>query len=351
MASKSNPVKLTSLASCAGCAAKLNPEKLAHLLQPIQDIFQAEDYPDLLQGLQEPDDAAVWKLDEEKALVVTTDFFTPVVDDAYDFGSIAAANALSDIYAMGAKPFLALNILGFPNDLDIEIASDILRGGGEKAKEAGVVVAGGHTIQDPEPKFGLIALGMLEQEKVISKNGARPGDRLFLSKPLGFGVTNTATKRGLTSAEEQNEVVEWMAKLNNDISTLALEIGIRVGTDVTGFGFLGHAWEMAKGAKVEFQISFAELPFTRSAKKFAQQFTFPGGSIDNREYFQPQVQFEGALSEGEQMLLFDAQTSGGLLLAVESDSADDFSARAKKEKIPLWEIGEIKQGSAKIRVV
>jgi len=344
------PIRLTSMAACAGCAAKLNPEKLAELIAPLQGIFDPLDSPDLLVGLGQPDDAAVWRLDEERALVVTTDFFTPVVDNPYDFGSIAAANALSDVYAMGAKPFLALNIAALPNDLPVEIGSQILLGGAEKAKEAGVVVAGGHTIQDNEPKYGLIALGMLELERSISKAGAKAGDKLFLSKPLGFGVTNTAVKRDLAEPGDEAEVVNWMSMLNKAASELAIDFGLGGGTDITGFGLLGHAWEMAKAADLRFHISYELLPFTSSAHKYGKAFTFPGGSLDNRDYYQPHVSFARDLKEWEQMLLFDAQTSGGLLLAVPAEQSAEFAAGAQKRNQSIWEIGEVQEAEAGIEV-
>ena len=345
------PIRLTSMADCAGCAAKLNAEKLAELIAPLQDLFDPLDSPELLVGLGQPDDAAVWRLDDERALVVTTDFFTPVVDDPYDFGAIAAANALSDVYAMGAKPFLALNIAALPNDLPTEIGTQILRGGAEKAKEAGVVVAGGHTIQDKEPKYGLIALGMLDVGQSISKAGARAGDRLFLSKPLGFGVTNTAVKRDLASPEDEAEVVAWMSTLNKVASELALDFELKGGTDVTGFGLLGHAWEMSKGANMRFRIHFEALPFTSGADKYGRAFTFPGGSLDNRSFYGPHVSFDRELEEWEQMLLFDAQTSGGLLLAVPAEKSAGFAAAAKEQDQPLWEIGEVITAEAGIEVV
>jgi len=345
------PIRLTQMASCAGCAAKLNPEKLAELLAPLQETFLPNNYPDLLHGLSQPDDAAVWSLDDERALVVTTDFFTPVVDDPYDFGAIAAANAISDLYAMGARPFLALNILGIPNDLDLKVGAAILRGGAEKAKEAGMVVAGGHTIQDPEPKFGLIALGMLDKEKVIRKDGARVGDQLFLSKPLGFGATNTATKRELSSTAEQQEVVAWMAKLNRDAAELALKYEVQGGTDVTGFGLLGHAWEMAASSRVGIQIDYDQLSFTSAALKFARDFVFPAGSIDNRTYFEKHVEVAENIGENESMLLYDAQTSGGLLLAVEKERAADFLDEAQSNNIAMWRIGSVFEAEPKISIV
>lgn len=338
------PVKLTSLATCAGCAAKLKAETLAELLIPVQGLFDPISSPDLLVGLGQPDDAAVWRLDEDRALVVTTDFFTPVVDDPYDFGAIAAANALSDVYAMGGKPFLALNIATLPNDLPTEIGAAIFRGGAEKAREAGVVVAGGHTIQDKEPKYGLVAIGFVDPRKAISKQGARAGDRLFLTKPLGFGVTNTAVKRELATPDETAEVVDWMKRLNKVASELAVEFGLRGGTDVTGFGLLGHAWEMAKGAGVQLRFHFDAIPFTSAARKFAQAGAFPGGSLDNRRFYSPHVRFSATLEKWEQTLLFDAQTSGGLLLAVPADRAQAFVERAAELGQPVWEIGEALEG-------
>lgn len=338
------PIRLTSLATCAGCAAKLKAETLVELLKPIQGLFDPLDTPDLLVGLGSPDDAAVWRLDADRALVITTDFFTPVVDDPYDFGAIAAANAISDIYAMGGAPFLALNIASLPNDLPPEIGAAILRGGAEKAKEAGIVVAGGHTIQDKEPKYGLVVIGFVDPRKAISKQGARPGDTLFITKPLGFGVTNTAVKRDLASPDEEAEVVDWMKRLNKTASLLAQEFGLRGGTDVTGFGLLGHAWEMAKGAGVALRFHFNAIPFTSAARKFGEAGAFPGGSLDNRKFYSPHVHFSGNLEQWEQTLLFDAQTSGGLLLAVPAAQAASFAARAAELQQPIWEIGEVLKG-------
>jgi selenide,water dikinase len=345
-----NSIRLTSMAACAGCAAKLNPEKLSQLIAPLKDIFDPMDTPDLLVGLGQADDAAVWKLDEKRALVVTTDFFTPVVDNPYSFGAISAANALSDVYAMGGKPFLALNVAALPNDLPIEIGSQILKGGAEKAKEAGVVVAGGHTIQDPEPKYGLIALGMLDMAQSIRKSGAKGGDKLYLSKAIGFGVTTTAIKREMTSLQEAEEVIEWMSRLNREASELAQEFNVRGGTDVTGFGLIGHAWEMAKGAGLQFRFEMNAIPFTSAAHKFAEAFTFPGGSLDNRKYYQEHVNFSGKFSEAEEMLLYDAQTSGGLLLAVANEKAKEFEEEARSRSIPIWQVGEVFEGTPKIEI-
>ncbi|HLE14043.1 MAG TPA: selenide, water dikinase SelD, partial [Anaerolineales bacterium] len=306
-------------------------------------------YPDLLVGLGEPDDAAVWRLDEGRALVVTTDFFTPVVDNPYDYGAIAAANSLSDVYAMGGVPFLALNVAALPPDLPAEVTAEILRGGAEKALEAGVVIAGGHTVQDPEPKYGLIALGFVDPAQMITKRGARPGDRLVLTKPLGTGTITTALKREQADPTDVSEAVGWMKRLNAVASQVALEAGVRGGTDITGFGLLGHVNEMASASGVGLRFSFGSIPLLRGARRYAQEFIFPGGSSDNRLYFGPHVAFDPAIEEPEQMLLFDAQTSGGLLLAVPPGHMDALLASAARRGQPLWEVGQVVAGEG-IRV-
>jgi selenide, water dikinase len=273
--------------------------------------------------------------------VVTTDFFTPVVDTPYEYGAIAAANSLSDIYAMGGTPFLALNIAALPPDLPVEISSEILRGGAEKCREAGVVVAGGHTVQDKEPKFGLVALGFVHPQKMLTKSGVKPGDVLVLTKPLGFGVTTTALKRGLADEADVQEVIDWMSRLNAQAGQLAHAFSLRGGTDVTGFGLLGHGWELANASGVGFRLSFGQIPFISCARKYAEQWTFPGGSSDNRLFYGANVRFAEGISELEQMLLFDAQTSGGLLLAVPQEKLVDFQKRAKELEQPVWVIGEV----------
>ncbi len=315
----------------------------------MQDVFKSSDYPDLLVGLEGPDDAAVWRLDDSRALVVTTDFFTPVVDDAYDYGAIAAANSLSDIYAMGGTPFLALNIAALPPDLPTDISSEILRGGAEKAREAGVVIAGGHTVQDKEPKYGLVAIGFADPQKMLSKRGLKVGDALALTKPLGFGVTTTALKRDQADGKDIEEVVAWMKRLNKTAGQLAMEFNLRGGTDVTGFSLLGHGWEMANAAGVALEIEFNKVPFISGARKYAEKGAFAGGLFDNRSYFSSHVQFNESMDEPSQMLLFDPQTSGGLLLGVPRETLDAFTARAKEIDQPLWVIGEVKAGTG-IRV-
>jgi selenide,water dikinase len=295
-------------------------------------------------GLGDPDDAAVWRLDDERALVVTTDFFTPVVDDPYDYGAIAAANALSDVYAMGGQPFLALNIAALPPSLPAEMISEILRGGAEIARQAGVVIAGGHTIQDQEPKYGLVVVGFVDPRCMLTKGGARPGDVLVMSKPLGFGTTTTALKRSLASDEDVREVVGWMKQLNKTASELAVQAGVHGGTDITGFSLLGHAAEMAQASGVGLRLRYADLPFVSGARRYAEEFIFPGGASDNRLFFGPLVHFDPRIDEAAQMLLFDPQTSGGLLLAVPPQRLEGLLAQAAAAGQPLWVIGEAVPG-------
>jgi selenide,water dikinase len=317
---------------------------LAHVLRPLRELFIPDEYPDLLVGLGLPDDAAVWRLDDNRALVVTTDFFTPVVDDPYDYGSIAASNALSDLYAMGATPILALNIVAMPPDLPGEIVGEILRGGAEKVKEAGAVIAGGHTIQDPEPKYGLVALGICALDRLMTKSEAKPSDVLVLTKPLGTGVTTTALKQEKADSEDIVQVVTWMKKLNASAANLAAEFGVQAATDVTGYSLLGHGIEMAEASSVAFRLHLPSIPFLSGARRYAEGGNFPGGSADNRMYFGDRVSFANSIDEYNQMLLFDAQTSGGLLLALKRNQLSTFLERADEEDVDVWPIGEVVEG-------
>jgi selenide, water dikinase len=279
-------------------------------------------------------------------LVVTTDFFTPVVDNPYDYGAVAAANALSDIYAMGGAPFLALNIAALPPELPAEIVSEIFRGGAEICREAGVAIAGGHTIQDQEPKYGLVVVGMVSPDQMITKGGSRVGDRLLLSKPLGFGVTTTALKQQVADPTDVSEVVGWMKRLNRVAAQIAQKYGVRGGTDVTGYSLLGHAWEMACASGVGMRFNYDRIPFTRGAVRYAYEWTFPGGASDNRLYCGKHVHFATSIDEPDQMLLFDPQTSGGLLLSVSEQRLGDLLDEAARQGQPLWEIGEVIEGDA-----
>ena len=303
-------------------------------------MINPKDYPDLITGLDQPDDAAVWRLDADRALVATTDFFTPVVDDPYDYGAIAAANSLSDVYAMGAKPFLALNVAAFPGNLPLPMISEILRGGIEKAKEAGVVIAGGHTIKDDEPKYGLMALGFAHPDKILRKGGAKVGDVLLLSKPLGTGVITTALKQDKVAKDHLAGAVTWMKTLNDRAGEAILKMGAHAATDITGFGFIGHAWEMVQASGKGMQILYNSLPFMEGAKVYAKNGVFPGGAYDNFEYYQGHVEFSGKFTDWEKMLLFDPQTSGGLLAAVDEKQYLNYLSTNNADPL-FWKIGEI----------
>jgi len=311
------------------------------VLRPIKEIFHPGDYPDLLAGINQPDDAAIWKLDDQRGLVITTDFFTPIVDDPTDYGLIAAANSLSDIYAMGGSPFLALNIAAFPPQLPVEIASEILRGGAEKAKEAGVVIAGGHTIQDKEPKYGLVALGFVPLDHILTKSGMRPGDALFLSKPIGSGVIASAIKAKKIRPEDAEETIEWMKRLNRDAAELALKHGALSATDITGFSLLGHAWEMVEASGMGLRLYFNAIPLYQNTTRLAAEWCFPGGTFNNADFFGQHIVFPDKMAKEAQMILFDAQTSGGLLFAIPPEKADKCEKSAAKKNIPLWRVGEV----------
>jgi selenide,water dikinase len=322
----------------------MSAEALAYVLRPLQEIFKPKDSPQLLVGLGKPDDAAVWRLDDENALVVTTDFFPPIVDDPYDYGAIAAANALSDVYAMGATPFLALNIAAFPPDLPFEIVSAIMLGGAEKVKEADAVVAGGHTIQDNEPKYGLVVVGICKMDHLMVKTHAQPGDVLILTKPLGTGVTTTALKKGVAEPADIEQAVAWMSRLNGPAANLALDFDVRAATDVTGFGFLGHAAEMAELSGVAFRIHLPSIPFLSGARNYAEGANFPGGSANNSMFFRDRVSFAPSIDEYNQLLLFDAQTSGGLLLALQKQKVEAFLYQADERNVDVWPVGEVVEG-------
>ena len=277
--------------------------------------------------------------------MVTTDFFTPVVDNAYDYGAIAAANSLSDIYGMGGQPFLALNVAALPDDLPAEVSREIIRGGAEKAREAGVVIAGGHTVKDKEPKYGLVVIGFVDPRKMLSKGGLRIGDALVLTKPLGFGVTTTALKQEKAAAQDVREAVDWMKRLNKTAGQLASEFNLRGGTDITGYSLLGHAMEMANASGVSLVFTFADIPFLSGARRYAEQWIFPGGAADNRNHFEAHVQFADSINKPDQMLLFDPQTSGGLLLGVPAGKLKSFLTRADELGQPAWVVGSVGSGT------
>ncbi len=323
----------------------MGPADLAQVLQPLKMLWQAQQYPDLLVGLNAADDAAVYRLNDEQAVIATTDFFPPVVDDAYQFGAIAAANAMSDVYAMGGEVLFAINLVGFPEDLDRSILSEILRGGAEKVAEAGGVVAGGHTVTDHEPKYGLAVIGMVHPMRVLTKGGAQPGDVLILTKPLGIGVVTTALKRERAEPADVDAAIASMMRLNRAVAQVAQAVGVHAATDVTGFGLLGHAVECALLSGVRFQLRLAAIPFLPGARRYSQMRMYAGGLGRNRDYFSQWVTFAPEIEAVDRALLFDPQTSGGLLLALAPDRAQAFQAACAERGQESWIVGAVIPGA------
>lgn len=279
--------------------------------------------PNLLVGLDTSDDAGVYKISEDTALIQTVDFFTPIVDDPRMFGQIAAANALSDVYAMGGKPLTVLNIVGFPvKKLDYSILAEILNGASEKVQEAGAVLIGGHSIDDQEPKFGMAVTGLIHPDKVWTNSGAKPGDALILTKPIGVGIQTTAIKKDALTDEQLERVMQVMAALNKTSSEVLRQFDVHACTDVTGFGLLGHAKEMACGANVGLNIAFEQVPILEGTRKLAEEGFIPGGTKANHKWLQSNVEFAEAMDEIGRYILCDAVTSGGLLAALPQDQAE-----------------------------
>jgi selenide,water dikinase len=307
-------------------------------------VFESRSFPRLLVGLETGDDAAVYRVSDDFALIHTLDFFTPVVDDPFVYGAIAAANSMSDVYAMGGEVILALNICCFPPQLPSVMVSEIVRGGAEKVAEAGGVIAGGHTIDDKEPKYGLSVLGSVHPEKILTKGGGRPGDVLVLTKPLGTGVITTAAKADKARPEHLDAAVKSMLSLNRTASRLMRDAGVRACTDVTGFSLLGHAFQMAQAAGACLRFFADALPFVDGANGYAEEWIFPGGTYKNREYFGPHTRFDRSLSEQSQLLLFSPETSGGLLAAVPRENRQSLAQRCTEEGVECRIVGEIAEG-------
>ncbi len=315
------------------------------MLRPLQHIFDARDFPQVLVGLDGPDDAAVYQLNDEQAIVSTIDFFPPVVDDPYTFGSIAAANAMSDVYAMGGEVLFALNLAAFPEDLDRAILTEILRGGAEKVREAGAIITGGHTVSDKEPKYGLAVTGLVHPAHVLAKGGAQPGDRLVLTKPLGVGLITTALKQQAADAAHVKAAVQSMSQLNRHAAHLAHRFQAHACTDITGFGILGHGLEMTSAANVMFRLHFDALPLLPGAIEYAEREIFPGGLSRNRDFVLPHVRFADRVTAAQRAILFDPETSGGLLIALSPDEARSYVAQAEVDGIEAHLIGEVSDGA------
>lgn len=317
-------VRLTSLCHTAGCAAKIGPGTLAGILESLPK-FEDEN---LLVGIETSDDGAIYRVSDEVALIQTLDFFPPMVDDPYLFGQVAAANALSDIYAMGGEPKIALNIVAWPNCVNPKFLGEILRGGADKVQEAGAVLAGGHSIQDDVPKYGLSVTGFVHPDKIFKNCGARPGDKLILTKPLGTGIVNTAVKAEMASEEAKQEVIRVMTTLNKNAKHIVEKYEIHSCTDVTGFGLAGHCIEMAEGSGVTIVLDATALPVQKAAREYAAMGLIPEGAYKNRSFAGTRVDTEG-VEEELRDIFFDPQTSGGLLVSVAPDTAEQILTELK----------------------
>ncbi|MDQ2905447.1 MAG: selenide, water dikinase SelD [Chloroflexota bacterium] len=316
----------------------MGPETLAQVLRPL--ALQAAPAA-LLVGLHAADDAAVYRVNGQQAVISTADFFPPVVDDPYAFGAIAAANAMSDIYAMGGQVLLAINLVAWPDNLDPALLSEIMRGGAETVARGGGVIAGGHSVTDREPKYGLAVTGMVHPEHILTKGGARPGDLLVLSKPLGTGLITTAHKREQVEEHDLETAIQSMMQLNLKASQALVQagVGVHAATDITGFGLLGHAWEMASQSLVGMRISFDALPLLPRARYYAEQGCVTGGAQRNEAYLTSHVRFAERLDAFDREILWDPQTSGGLFTAIDPALWPDLAELAPE--VSFWRIGEV----------
>lgn len=316
------------------------------MLRPLE---QRHD-PNVLVGLQTSDDAAVYRLRDDLAIVQTVDFFPPVVDDPYTYGAIAAANALSDVYAMGGHPLLALNIAAWPEDQPLDYLTRVFEGGADKAAEAGIVIAGGHTVTDDEPKYGLVVTGRIHPGRILTKAGAQPGDVAYLTKPIGTGAITTANKAGRAERAHVDAATAWMLRLNRRASELAVEHGAHACTDITGYGLVGHASEVVTKSRVRLVIGAAEVPVLEGAERYAREGLLPGGARRNRAYFGEGPASVLTLSPDVPPtladLLFDPVTSGGLLLFVPAERSPVIEAAFRDAGEPLWRIGRVEEGRA-----
>ena len=329
--------KLTELTKSSGWAAKIGPATLAQVLCHLPKVYDEN----LIVGLDTSDDAAVYKINDDLAIIQTLDFFTPVVDDPYTFGQIAATNSLSDIYAMGGEPKLALNIVCFPNCLSSDVLVEILKGGYDKVKEAGAILVGGHTVVDDEPKYGLSVAGFVHPKKVLTNSSAKPGDVLIITKPLGLGIINTAIKGGIANKASYDEAVMVMTTLNKYAKEAVDKVEVNSVTDITGFGLLGHTLEMAEGSSVTIKIDHKNIPLITNALEYAQMGLVPAGTYANKEHIGDKVKFTDQIPEDIKDVLFDPQTSGGLLISVPKDNADLLLEGLKNTPTKYKIVGEV----------
>jgi selenide,water dikinase len=323
------PIRLTRFSHGAGCACKLSPDDLHTLLGLVQGFDNTGD-PDLLVGLDTSDDAAVYRLRSDLAIIFTADFFTPIVDDPYDWGRVAAANALSDVYAMGGTPLLCLNLVAWPREgLPFELLARVLDGGADVARDAGALVVGGHSIDDAEPKYGMAVIGTAHPREILTNAGARPGDAIILTKPIGLGIISTALKSDAASPELLGEALTVMTTLNSSARDAALEVGVDAATDVTGFGLLGHLREMLVASGLAGEVNTAMVPVIDGVRDLLAAGMVAGGTRRNHAFVHPSVDW-GTTTDDEQLLLADAQTSGGLLLAVPPERSGDLLAALRR---------------------
>ena len=340
-----NEIKLTKLASCAGCGAKVGAGVLSQLL----DGIKVHSDPNLLVGFDKSDDASVYKISDDLALVQTVDFFPPIADDPYTFGAIAATNALSDVYAMGGEPKLALNIMAVPEGMPGEAVHEMLRGGYDKVYEAGALITGGHSILDPEPKYGLAVTGIVHPDRMLTNSGAKPGDVLLFTKPIGIGILTTAAKADMLTPELEKRMTDLMMTLNKAARDAMVKYRVHACTDVTGFGMLGHLSEMATGSDVEITLHVDEVDLISEAYEFAQMGLLPAGMYRNRSFAEKYVD-AGQTELAKQDMLYDPQTSGGLLIAVDPADADALFAELKDSVPSAQRIGTVSEyhGGARI---
>jgi selenide, water dikinase len=333
-------IKLTDLASCGGCAAKYSAARLEELLAG----FVPVDSENLLVGLAPADDAAVYRIDDERAIIFTLDFFPPVVDDPGDYGAIAATNALNDVFAMGGTPLLALSIAAFPEELPVEMLARIFAAADEQVRAAGGLLAGGHTIRDAEPKYGLAVVGTVRPDGIWPKSGARPGDALFLTKPLGTGLIMTGYKRGHAGTQQLERAIRWMRTLNRDAADVLRPFEPHAVTDVTGFGLFGHAREVAERSGVCVRLESARFPAIDGALDMARQGVRTSGDPRNRDFAAAYVQSDD-LSESLEALAYDPQTAGGLLVSLSAEQGPALEAEFAARRLFIRRIGSVEEGS------
>jgi selenide,water dikinase len=342
MVSSLERIRLTQLASCAGCAAKMGPDRLAQALLPLT----ADSHPDLIVGLQTSDDAAVFRMSDDQAIVQTVDFFPPIVDDPYSYGAIAATNSMSDVFAMNGSVLLALSVAAFPAEMSIEAITSIFEGAADKVREAGGIIAGGHTVIDEEPKYGLSVTGIVRPDRVWTKSGAQPGDVLVLTKPLGTGLITTALKNDVASEAHVAKAIDWMTTLNRAAQEAVTDLEIHACSDITGFSLAGHSSEIATKSDVGIELDSNSLPVIDGALEYARSGQVSGGMQRNLAHFEgKRVRVANSISGELRLLCFDPQTSGGLLLSVSPAAADVIVGRFESRGLPYWMVGTVTDGS------